>query len=504
MSERKSEPSRVARLGSSFLAGYEPAPAQFVARQPYYPWLVVATACMAGLTGQLDASIVQLILPTLEHDFAARLSAVSLVAVAYTLASGSSLPVLARLAAMTGRKLMFLGGFLLFMLASAMCGLATNLTQLIAFRTFQGIGGAMLAANSLVILIKAAGPSRQGRAIGIFAAIQAIGVTAGPAVGGALLAALSWRWVFWVNVPLAFAAAAVGWFVIPRTTDLSVDLRFDWKGAVLVVPGLIFLLIAINESYVWGSTSPAIIGSAVAAAVLLSAFIWQESRVSAPLVGLDLFRMTAFASGVVATVFAYVMLYGMFFLMSFALVRGCQDPPLAAGLRLAIIPAALGVVAPFTGRLQKCLGERTLLLGGMTICAMALILLSAVLTGGVTSLAGVMMALALYGAGLGLFIAPNNNSTMNAAPGHRSSEASGLLHLSRGLGTSLGVAVASAVLSWRLAALTGVGDRTLGVSDAAVLEAVTEVLPLLIAAAIGAGLTAMLRAPPAVDRRRSA
>jgi EmrB/QacA subfamily drug resistance transporter len=496
MSERESGPSRATRLGSTFLTGYEPAPAQFIVRQPYYPWLVVGTACMAGLIGQLDASIVQLILPTLEHDFQARLNAVSWVAVAYTLASASSLPVLARLAAMTGRKLMFLAGFLLFMLASALCGLAADLTQLIAFRTLQGIGGAMLAANSLVILIKAAGPSRQGRAIGIFAAIQAVGVTAGPAVGGVLLATLSWRWVFWVNVPLAFAAAAIGWFLIPRTTDLSVDLRFDWKGAVLVVPALIFLLITINESYVWGSTSPAIIGSAVAAAVLLSAFIWQEGRVSAPLIGLDLFRITAFASGVVATVFAYVMLYGIFFLMSFALVRGCQDPPLAAGLRLAIVPAALGVVAPFTGGLQERLGERTLLLGGMTICAVALILLSAVLTGGVASLAGVMIALALYGAGLGLFIAPNNNSTMSAAPGHRSSEASGLLHLSRGLGTSLGVAGASAVLSWRLAALTGAGDRTLGVSEPAVLGAVTEVLPLLIAAAIAAGLTAVLRAPP--------
>jgi MFS family permease len=132
----------------------------------------------------------------------------------------------------------------------------------------------------------------------------------------------------------------------------------------------------------------------------------------------------------------------------------------------------------------------------MTICAVALILLSAVLTGGTASLAGVMMALALYGAGLGLFIAPNNNSTMSAAPGHRSSEASGLLHLSRGLGTSLGIAGASAVLSWRLAELTGIGDRTLGVSEQAVLRAVNEVLPLLVAAAVGAGLTAMLRAPP--------
>jgi MFS family permease len=141
MSERKSDPSRATRLGSTFFAGYEPAPAQFIARQPYYPWLVVGTACIAGLTGQLDASIVQLILPTLEHDFGARLSTVSWVAVAYTLASASSLPVLARLAAVTGRKLMFLGGFLLFVLASALCGLAADLTQLIAFRTLKESAG---------------------------------------------------------------------------------------------------------------------------------------------------------------------------------------------------------------------------------------------------------------------------------------------------------------------------------------------------------------------------
>ena len=232
------------------MRGGEPAPPRFIARQPYFPWLVVGATCMAGLTGQLDASIVQLILPTLEHDFGAKLSVVSWVAVAYTLASASSLPVLARLAAITGRKLMFQGGFIIFTLASALCGLAADLTQLIAYRTLQGIGGAMLAQQSRH-------PDQgdrskpAGRAIvGVFAAIQAVGVTAGPAVGGLLLAAFSWGRIFWVNVPIAFAAAVVGWFVIPRTTDPSLDLRFDWKGAVLVVPALVFLLIAINESYV--------------------------------------------------------------------------------------------------------------------------------------------------------------------------------------------------------------------------------------------------------------
>ena len=191
---------------------YEPAPAKFIARQPYSPWVVVGTTCIAAVIGQLDASIVQLILPTLEHEFLARLSEVSWVAIAYQLASASILPVFARLATIAGRKLMYLIGFALFRLASALCGLASDLAQLIAFRALLGIAGAMLGANSIVILVRAAGPSRQGRAMGIFAAAQAVGVTIGPVVGGVLLAALGWRWVFWVSVPLALAGAvSAGW-----------------------------------------------------------------------------------------------------------------------------------------------------------------------------------------------------------------------------------------------------------------------------------------------------
>jgi MFS family permease len=223
------------RLRSTLLGGYEPAPAEFFTRRPYYPWLVVGTTCIAAFIGQLDASIVQLTLPTLEHDFAARLSAVSWVAIAYQLAFAAILPVSARLAEIAGRKLMYLTGFALFTLASALCGLASDVAQLIAFGALLGIAGAMLGANSIVILVKVAGAGHQGRAMGIFAAAQAVGVSMGPVVGGVLLAALGWRWVFWVNVPFALAAAAIGWFVIPQTEDLGSDRRFDRRGAILLM-----------------------------------------------------------------------------------------------------------------------------------------------------------------------------------------------------------------------------------------------------------------------------
>jgi len=281
MSERATGPSRSTRLVSALRGGWEPAPAEFFAHRSYYPWVVVGTTCIGAFIGQLDASIVQLTLPTLEHHFLARLSAVSWVAIAHQLAYATALPVFARLAAIAGRKLMYLTGFALVTIASALCGLASDLAQLIAFRILLGIAAAMLGANSLVILVKAAGPARQGRAMGIFAAAQAVGVSMGPVTGGVLLATLGWRWVFWAGVPFSLAAVVIGWLVIPQTADSGSDRRFDWRGAMLLMPALTMLLMLISLSHAWGPTSPAIIGSAVAAAVLVCTFIRQERRTRA-------------------------------------------------------------------------------------------------------------------------------------------------------------------------------------------------------------------------------
>jgi MFS family permease len=172
--------ARMSETATTSLNRFEPSPAGPLRRLPSYPWMVVAVTCIGAFIGQVDASIVQLALPTLEQAFDAPLSAVSWVAIGYQLSFAAILPVYARLAEIAGRKLMYLIGFALFAVASLLCGMAGTLWQLIAFRVLLGLSGAMLGANSVVILVKAAGPERQGAAMGVFAAAQAIGVSVGP------------------------------------------------------------------------------------------------------------------------------------------------------------------------------------------------------------------------------------------------------------------------------------------------------------------------------------
>jgi hypothetical protein len=306
-----------------------------------------------------------------------------------------------------------------------------------------------------------------------------------------------------VTVPFGIVAAIAGWLVVPKTEDVSADRRFDVSGAVLLMPALTVLLLLISESAAWGLTSPPLIACAVATVVFLAAFVWRESRAPAPLIALGLFRHPAFAGGIVAIVMSYALLYSMFFLMSFALVRGYHDAPLLAGLRLAIIPVALGLVAPFTGVLATRVGVRTLLLGGMGLCLVATLTLARVMDGTPESLLYAMGALALFGAGLGLFIAPNNSETMSAAPAERRGQAGGLLNLMRVFGTSFGVACASAALSFRMAHHGGVGDRTLGMPPQHMLAAVTDGLWVVVGFAVIAGLMSLPRGAVKAEEARA-
>ena len=472
----------------------EPAPAQFFQRMPSYPWLVVATVCIGAFIGQVDASIVQLAMPAFEDAFDAPLEAVSWVAVAYVLAFAAVLPVFGRLAEIAGRKTLYLCGFALFGLFSALCGLAPSLPLLIAFRVLQGISGSILGANSVVILVASAGPARRGKALGIMAAAQAVGLSLGPALGGVLLATLGWRSIFWVTVPFAIVGAALGWLIVPKTAAFAKDRRFDGLGAALMIPALVALLMTIAEGRAWGA-SAAFIACAVAGPVLLGLFIWREIRAPAPLIDLRLFLSPAFSAGCVGVLVSYAMLYGMFFAMSFALIRGYHDPAFAAGLRLTIIPVALGLVAPFGG-VWSDKRPRLVMAGGMAVCLASALALTRLLTGAPESLTGVMAALAAYGAGLGLYIAPNNNATISAAPSDKSGVAGGLLNLLRVFGTGVGVAAASTALGWGLHAATGAGARTTHSPEAALLSAVGGVLGMLACLGALGAAAALVRGGP--------
>jgi EmrB/QacA subfamily drug resistance transporter len=470
-----------------------------LAQRPAYPWYIVGVTCIGSFMGQFDASVVQLALPHLAQVFQVRETLTSWVALAYLLSFSASLPVFGWLCEQYGRKQLYLLGMAAFLIASVLCSLATSLPQLIAFRVLQGLGGALLGANSISILVRAAGKERRGRAMGIFSAAQAIGVSLGPIVGGLLIGWLGWRSIFWITAPVGVIGVLLGWLILPRDEGKESG-RFDWQGALLLPPALLCIVLALNQAADWGVVSAPFIGAIAAGIVLLALFVLQERRAASPLVDLNLFRSEAFSLGIVAVLISYAMLYGMFYLISFALVRGFHDGPEIAGLRLAAIPIAIGIAAPIAGSLVNRLGSTTLNLAGMALCAAALLALSLVALEPSPSRLFGILALAAFGAGLGMFMAPNNSATMGAAPQALSGEAGAMLNLARMLGVSLGVASSASMLAWRMKVIEDAHSADVAFYGHPILGAVeTSFVLLFLFALIATAATLWRRRLPGED-----
>ena len=482
------------RLSDLIRHGAEPPPVALFTRWRSYPWLIVGVTCIGAFMGQVDASIVQLALPTLGRVFDCTLESVSWVALAYLLGVAAFLPIFGQLCQIFGRKLLYIIGFVVFTGASALCGFAPDLATLIAFRFLQGLGGAMLGANSMALVVMSTDKNLRAQALGVFAGAQAVGISAGPVIGGLLLGTLGWPWVFWINVPVGLLAVVFGWLVLPITAQQNRNQTFDWRGGFLLAPALAFAVLALNQVSAWGPTSPALLGSVGAAIVLIFLFLRQEHASHSPMIDLALLDEPAFLAGALACALSYAMLYGMFFLASFALVRGYEESAIAAGLKLAIIPISLGIVAPFAGALADWMGTRLLSVAGMAICFVALLALTAIVMQPVANLWIGSLGLVAFGAGLGLFIAPNNHATINSAPANLSGVAGSLLNLTRVLGTVAGVATASAVLSWQPSATTITAVPTLAtLSPHHFIQAVGAGLIMLAVFAAITGALSMIR-----------
>ena len=485
-------------LFSRFLA--EPAALAALERQPWHPWLIVGLVSLGALIGQLDATIVQLALPTLGRVFDAPLQHVSWVALAYLAAFVSFLPIFGRLCEMAGRKSLYLVGYFIFILASALCGLASSFEQLLIFRFLQGVGGSLLGANSISILVKTVSPAQRGRALGWFAAAQAVGMSAGPVLGGLLLATLGWRWIFWLTVPVGALAFALGWLALPRTTGLAPDRTFDWGGAVLIGPALVLVVIVLNHVSTAGFTSWETLGGLGLVAILLVLLARREQAAPAPLIDPGLFRSAAFCAAAFGVMLAYAQLFGMFFLMSFAQDHGFGEPPGVAGLHLAIIPVALGLTAPFSSRVRERIGAHRIGPAGMALSLTAVLLLFATLGRVEDHRLFDAIAYGLFGIGLGLFIAPNNQVALAAVPPALSGPAGALLNLMRALGTSLGVAGAATILTLNLAGSEGAPHTWMSASGADMVIAVRQSLPLLAGVVLLAALAAGYAARRVTDR----
>jgi EmrB/QacA subfamily drug resistance transporter len=435
-----------------------------------------------------------LALPALGHYFDAPLDQVSWIALSYLAAFVSFLPVFGVLCEMFGRKTLYIGGYLIFGLASALCGLASSFEELIVFRFLQGVGGSLLGANSISILVKSVPEDQRGRALGWFAAAQAVGMSSGPALGGFILAALDWRWIFWLTVPVSAIAIVIGWLALPRRPGTQPDRPFDWTGALILGPALVLVVAVLNHIATSGLASLMTIGGLGIAAALLALLARRESAFRAPLVDPRFFRSPAFCSAAAGVTLGYAMLFGMFFLMSFAQSHGFGEPPAVGGLHLAIIPIAIGLASPLSDRARQLIGARWIGVAGMAFCLIAVILLFAVIGRVENHWLFDGVAYAFFGIGLGLYIAPNNQVAIAAAPESLSGPAGSLINLMRALGTSLGVAGSASVLALNLAESDGARQTWLTSSGESMLIAVRHSMPLLGALVILAAIAAFYAA----------
>jgi EmrB/QacA subfamily drug resistance transporter len=412
---------------------------------PVNPWVVLVLVCLAQFMVILDATIVNVALPSIQRDLEMSDANLQWVVNAYALLFGGFLLLGGRAGDLIGRKRIFLVGVIIFTLASLVCGLAQNELSLILARGVQGLGAAFVspAALSIVTTTFREGAERT-KALGVWAAIAVGGGAVGLLLGGILTDTLSWPWIFFVNVPVGIVTFILSLRVVPESKDEAAHKTFDLPGAVTVTGGLIALVYGIVRSSQSGWGSAEVIGFLALAAVLLVAFLVIEHRSVEPLVRLSIFAVRT-VRGANAVMFVVACgLFAMFFINTLYVQRVLGYSPLEAGLAFLPFTAGIIVGAGLSQRFLPALGAREVPLIGMTL-AVAGLLLFLRLTPDGTYVVDLLPGIMLASIGMGLTFVPVTLIATSGVPAGDAGLASGLYNTSQQIGGALGLAILSTV-----------------------------------------------------------
>ncbi|MEU1504023.1 MFS transporter [Kitasatospora sp. NPDC005748] len=443
-------------------------------------WLAVGTVCLGAFLGQLTAGITALVLPALGGHFRADFAAVEWVALAYLLVLVALLAPVGRLSDLVGRKTMYLGGFAVFALASLGAGFAGGLWILVACRAVQAVGGAMMQANSVALVARGVPGHAMRRALGIQAAAQGLGLALGPSLGGLLVEHASWRWVFWINVPIGLFGILAGWFLLPRTRarawvpgvadgdgdggvggGVTGGGRFDLSGLLLLTGATTALLLALSTAS--GLTLPGWAAAALllASALLTLGLVRQERRAARPILAPGLVNTPGVRPGLAVALIGYLLLFCPLVLGP-VLLAGAGVPVVRAGLVITLLPAAFALAATVGGALlPRGWSDVDRCRLGAAVAGAGLLLLALLPVGAATAAGPLLVA----GYGLGLLLPANNALVMRAVPPQCSAVGGGMVNMARSLGTALGTALP--VLGVHLAGAAS-GGRTVLLALAAV------------------------------------
>ncbi len=422
------------------------------------PWLILVLICFAQFMVVLDATVVNVALPSIQQDLGLSEANLQWIVNAYTLAFGGFLLLGGRAGDLLGRKRLFLFGLVVFTVASLLNGLAVDSTMLIACRGLQGLGAAFISPAALAIISTTFEEgAERAKALGVWAAIAIGGSAVGLIVGGALTQLLSWPWIFFINVPVGIAVFALSLWYLPESKDEAAHRSFDVAGAVTVTAGLMLLVFAIVQGPEKGWTSAQTIGSLVLAAVLLVSFVVIEQRSKAPLVRLSIFRVRSLLTANVTMFLVGAGLFAMFFFNSIYLQRVLGYGPLKAGL--AFLPFTFGIIvsAGLASRFAPRVGVRPVALIGMALTIAGMLYLTHIQANG-NYAADVLPALLLTSLGLGAVFLPLTLIATTGLDDDDQGLASGLFNTSQQIGGALGLAILTSLAASKTSSLHGVSQ----------------------------------------------
>jgi EmrB/QacA subfamily drug resistance transporter len=411
-------------------------------------WVLAITVLGSGIAA-LDATVVNIALPTIGRDFHTGIAALQWVMTSYILTLTAFLLIGGSLGDRFGRRKVYLIGIVWFALASAACGLAPSAVVLIFTRVLQGIGAALLTPGSLAILEASFTPADRARAIGAWSGLGGVAIAAGPLIGGYLISAASWRWIFFINVPIAAVVVALGARHVPESRDPDMTGRLDYAGALAAVVFLSGITFAFIEAPTLGWASPAVLTMAFLGVAGLVAFLAREHRAAAPMLPLSIFRERQFAATSAVTFIVYAALTGATFLLPLVLQVVSGYSPLASGLALLPLTVIMLALSARSGQLATQIGPRLQLSVGPFIVGAGLAMLT-FSTSGSSYVAYVLPAVVVFGLGIAITVAPLTATAMSSAPAQHAGIASAVNNDLARFGGLLAVAVLPA-----LAGITG-------------------------------------------------
>jgi EmrB/QacA subfamily drug resistance transporter len=408
-------------------------------------WWTLGAMCFALFMLMLDNTVVNIALPSIQRSLHTDLAALEWTVNAYTLSLAVLLVVGGRLGDIFGRRLIFLTGVTVFALSSAAIGLAPSDAWLIGGRAIQGIGAAMMMPATLSIVSNAFPPHERGKALGTWAGVSALALAIGPVLGGLLTEDVSWRAIFFLNIPVAIGAIAVTLFSTHESRDETVGRKIDFAGIATLTIGLTSLVLALIEANRWGWGSTRIVGLLAVSVVSLATFLALELRVRAPMVDFGFFRSRSFLGASLVAFIVTFSMFAMFFFVTLYIQNILHYSPLEAGLRFLPTTLVLIVMGPIAGRLADRVGPVPPLVTGLTLCGASLWWESFLKAGsGYTFLLPAFVAM---GFGMGLTMSPMTTAAMNAVDRTKAGVASGVISMMRMVGGTFGIAILGAIVA---------------------------------------------------------